>query len=363
MRCIEQISIRITLTNALLGILALIPAASVIAAGAQAPPAGDLTVKVRQLENGDVRFSLSGTAFIQRYVPNTSVTNHSATSGYPPVNFYTSYGLPDGLTLTMPANDFITSETEVSAQAQAQFFVDHPLNVVYSTSGWYLGGFNSGPLFRGDTIRGSGAVTTSKIPFSFLVPGTFVVEPGGFESEPDSTAAESKPTNHGIFPYFITYEVIAYDPMPSLALPGSVSFPKTIVRKSAKARKVTIKNNGNATLTDLSLSISGAAATDFSTSSLPVTTLAPDESVTVDLAFRAKWKGIRTAILTAKATYTPRQIYPPSVEEGYDEGTLRDRHARITATTSTLLSGTGILKPRPGRNRQPRSPRFPGGAR
>ena len=94
-----------------------------------------------------------------------------------------------------------------------------------------------------------------------------------------------------------------------------------------------------------------------------LTTLAPGESVTVDLVFLAKWKGTRFATLTAKAIYTPRQIYPPSVEEGNDEGALRDRHARITATTSTMLSGTGILKTRPSRNRQPRSPRFPRGSR
>jgi len=339
---------------ALAGILSFLPHFS--ANAGNETPAGDLTVTVEEQENGDVKFTLSGTAYMQDFHPGMGGLNFNW--GLPPAYNYGSFGLPEGLTITTPDNN--SSGSEDPEEGGTAPLLDHPLNWIYFSGGWQLTGpFNTGPLYQGDPIIGSGSVMTSDINFDqYFVPGTFLVEPGGFSPPPsEPEVAEGESMNEGLFPYFITYNVIPFTYNPSISLSGPGSFSKTLVRKSGGSQKVTITNSGNATLTGLSLSISGPGSRDFSASGLSKKELAPGESTTVEVSFRPKRKGNRIATLTVTGLYTPRQemSYTAEVEEIIIEEMSPLPPVEISA--STKLSGKGVAKPKP--KPRPNTPRFP----
>jgi hypothetical protein len=343
---------------ALAGILSFLPHFSANAEIIDPPaetPAGDLTVTVEEQENGDVRFTLSGTAFMQDWHPGMSTINYN--SGLPPSFTYGSFGLPEGLTITTPNNDSVGSEDP--EEGALPILRDHPLIWIYFSGGWQLSGpFYTGPLYRGDPIIGSGSVTTSEINFDqYFVPGTFIVEPGGFAPDSEPEVAEGMTENTGIFPYFVTYNVIPFEYKPSLAVSAPGSFSKTLLGKSAGARKVTITNSGNATLTGLKLEITGPGSRDFSASGLPKKELAPGESTTVEVSFRPKRKGSRIATLTVTGLYTPRQevSYAAEVEELPIEEVSPLPPVEVSA--STRLSGKGVARPKA--KPRPNTPRFP----
>jgi len=346
MNYVKPLSIRTSLLAALAGVLSLIPAASVIANGG--PPAGDLTVTVEEQENGDVKFSLSGTAYVQESIPSVLFVTNYLDSASPPTPFwgYNYISLPSGLTLTMPNNSIPPSEIESPEEGGVQTFIDYPLAFFFMEDfAWYLGAFNKGMTMMGDSITGAGSVTTSDIPFSLFVPGTFLVEAEG-----------------GRFPYSITYEVIPFVPNPSLSLSHLGAFPKTTRGKSGGTKSVIIENNGSAPLTGLSLSIDVPGSRDFSTSAIPKTALAPGESTSVAVSFRPKGEGQRTGTLTVKGFYTPRQPMLSSAEEGApEEGKGEFPVVPVEVSASTQLTGQGLSKPKP--NRRPNTPRFPLGSR
>jgi hypothetical protein len=360
MRYFKPLSLRTFLLTALAGIGSLLPAASVVAG--LPIPAGDLTVTVEEQENGDVQFSLSGTAYMQWDSSPMSSTNYSYSPISPPANGYLSQtvSVPAGLTLTMPTT--VTSANEAPEEGPLQEFSNFPIiNANFYSGGWYLGFTPTVSLSTGDTITGSGSFTTSDLNFGqYFVPGTFVVGPGGSGSEPEASIAEGQVASSGVYPYFITYEVIAYTQNPSLLLSGPVAFPATLPRKSARTKSLTIKNNGNAALTGLALSITG---NEFSSSRLAKTELAPGESTSVDLSFRPKRKGKRSETLNVKALYTPRMppVMPASEGEIPLEDILEVIPAPVEISASTQLTGQGIS--RPTRAPRPNTPRFPRGPR
>lgn len=338
---------------ALVGILSFLPHFSANADVIDTP-AGDLTVTVEEQENGDVKFTLSGTAFMQGFHPGMNAVNFN--TGLPPAYSFGSYGLPAGLILTTPDNGSMGSEDPEEGEPAA--LRDHPLNWIYFSGGWQMtSSTNTGPLYRGDPIIGSGSVTTSEINFDqYFVPGTFLVGPGGFDnSEPE--VAEGGIENAGIYPYFVTYRVIPFEYKPSLALSGEGSFPKTLQGKSADSQKVTITNSGNTTLTGLSVSIARPGSRDFSASGLSKKDLAPGESTTVEVGFRPKRGGSLSATLTVKGLYTPRQeiVFIAQPEEFPVKEVAPLPPVEVSA--STKLSGKGIAKP--GSKPRPNSPRFP----
>lgn len=346
---------------ALAGILSFLPHFSANAEIIESP-AGDLTVTVEEQENGDVKFTLSGTAFMQASHSGISSTNFSNSTfpGVPPTYSFGSFGLPAGLTLSTPDNQ--SSGSEDPEEGGTAPLIDHPLNWIYFSGGWQLSGpFTTGPLYQGDPISGSGSVTTNMIPFGpYFVPGTYLVEPGGFlppPSEPE--VAEGASTNQGVYPYFITYHVIPFTYNPSISLSGPGAFSKTLVRKSGGSQKVKITNSGNASLTNLDLSISGPGSRDFSSTGLSANELAPGESTTVEVSFRPKRKGTRKATLTVKGSYIPRM--PLGVTSEPEEIPLEDLiespPVPVEISASTELSGKGIAKPR--NKPRPNSPRFP----
>jgi len=339
---------------ALAGILSFLPHFSANADVIDTP-AGDLTVTVEEQENGDVKFTLSGTAFMQGFHPGMNAVNFN--TGLPPALSFGSYGLPEGLTLTTPDNEILDSEDP--EEGDIAMLVDHPLNWIYFSGGWQMtSSTNTGPLYRGDPIIGSGSVTTSEFSFDdFFVPGTFLVGPGGLAPTSEPEVAEGGIENAGIYPYFVTYQVIPFEFKPSLAIAGPGSFPKTLVGKSAGSQKVTITNSGNATLTGLSVSIARPGSRDFSASSPSKKELAPGESTTVEVDFRPKRGGSLSATLTVKGLYTPRQQigYAAEVEELPIEDVSPLPPVEISA--STKLSGKGVAKPKP--TPRPNTPRFP----
>jgi hypothetical protein len=363
MRYFKPHSVRILLLSALAGLLTLISASSVYAQSLA--PAGDLTVTVEEQENGDVKFSLSGTAYMQGSSFNMGYTNYASawppSEATPPSITFGSYPLPPGLTLTMPSN-MLPSESDLPEEGAPATSVVYPLTTVAFSGGWHLGYFSGGHVFEGDPITGAGSVTTNVLNFGQnFIPGTFVVGPGGSNSEPEGSVAEGQLAVPGQYPYSITYNVIPYTQDPSLVLSGPVSFPRTILRRSAGSEKLTITNNGNTALNGLSLSISG---TEFTSSRLPKTTLAPGESTSVDVSFRPKRKGKRSEAFTVKGLYTPRPL--PRMLDSEEEGPAEAPEEEVPVvpvevSASTQLTGQGI--PAPKAAPRPNTPRFPRGAR
>lgn len=359
----KSLPIHKILVAALVGVVSFISNPSAIAGGDT--PAGDLTVTVEEQENGDVKFTLSGTAFMQGFHPGMNSTNSNSSTPPSPGFSFLSSGLPPGLILTTPDNE--TESSEDPEEGAPLPPIDHPVNEIYSSSGgWFLGTSSyTGHLYPGDPITGSGSVTTSEINFDqYFVPGTFIVEPGEFEDDSEvegSEVAEGSIDNVGNYPYYITYEVIPFEYDPSLAIAGPGSFPKTLVGKSAGSQKVTITNSGNTSLTGLGLSITGPGSRDFSVSGLPKKELAPGESTTVEVGFRPRRKGNRSATLTVKGIYTPRQeiMFAPAAE--VEETSIEEVSPLppVEVSASTRLSGKGM--PAPKAKPRPNTPRFPRG--
>jgi len=75
---------------------------------------------------------------------------------------------------------------------------------------------------------------------------------------------------------------------------GIATFTTTSVG-SSNDRMFTIRNSGDAPLTGLVLSVTGANAGDFSTSTLPSSTLDPGEMAFVTISFSPTTTGMRTA--------------------------------------------------------------------
>ncbi len=234
-------------------------------------PAGDLTVTVEELDGGEVRFSLSGSAPL-REEGGFDNTGYDPIALSPPhtLSSYTNYPLPAGLTLSAAGND-------------------RPVTNVYfdSQSFWWMGSFSSGTFPQGTNVTGSGTGVSSTIPFSNFVPGTYEVAGQAFD---------------------VTYRVITKPaPAPRLALSGPGRFPATLVGRSSRPRTLRITNTGNAEATGLSLAISGKAARDFK-STRPPAALAAGGSATVKVTFNPRAKGARKAeaIVTAANTAAAR---------------------------------------------------------
>lgn len=321
-------------------------------------PAGDLTVTVAEQEDGAVTFTVSGTAYMQA---NASFyeTNYSYSPPSPPTNALGTFSLPPGLKLTVPERSEMSEEE--SAEEGALLEIDLMLSSVYfSTVGWRLGSFVSGPLLAGDTLKGSGTVTTDTIPISAFVPGVYVVGSTTVDSEPEESPLEGSLIAPGVSPYFITYEVIPFDAAPALDASRPTAFPKTRVRRSGGSQEVTITNRGNITITNLSAVITGAAARDFSVGNLPVTQLAPGASTKVTVGFKPLRKGTRSAKLLVSGFY--RDSSEPWLSA--PEELPAEEAAPLPVSTSVPLEGSGVApkrKPKPGpRAGTPRDPFGPG---
>jgi hypothetical protein len=286
------------LLSGLVGILVLSAASPLVAQ----IPAGDLTVTVEETENGDVRFSLSGTAFKQR---SSSIfdTNTSFETAVPPANAPTfiQYAIPPGLNLTVPA-PVETSEPETPEEG-APATENVPLTAIQASTGnWYFAMQSTGFLPIGSAVTGSGSITTGAVPFSFFVPGTYVVGPpelnrnseveeGGLE-DPKGTPT---PGNQN---YFITYKVI---PLSSAA--GSnlgVSRPTTFVTRigSSTSQTITITNLGNTPISGLKVEIPRSGRRNFDATQPRLTTLAAGASTTFVVTFEPESPGSKRASFT-----------------------------------------------------------------
>ena len=78
---------------------------------------------------------------------------------------------------------------------------------------------------------------------------------------------------------------------------GSVPCGSALVGNPAAQQTITLRNTGDANLTGLALSIEGANASDFSTSALATTTLAPGASTTIAITLQPTAAGARAATL------------------------------------------------------------------
>jgi hypothetical protein len=266
-------------------------------------PAGDLTVTVEETENGDVQFSLSGTAYMQQS-GFISSTNSSFFPAVPPANAstYVQYLIPPGLNLTVP--DSIGSEPETPEEG-GSMTVNLPLSAIVSSTGnWYLTAQSSGnSLPIGSAIAGSGSITTNAVPFSFFVPGTYLVFPSVSEtSEPEPAAPEEGDMNlppRGFLPYYITYKVIPYSPEASVSKLG-VSRPNTFVARveTSISQTITITNLGNTPVSGLKVEIPKSGKKNFDVTQPKLTTLAAGASTTFVATFEPESAGSKRATIT-----------------------------------------------------------------
>jgi hypothetical protein len=285
------------LLSGLVGILVLSAASPLVAQ----IPAGDLTVTVEETENGDVRFSLSGTAFMQRS-GSISSTNSSNFPAVPPSTApaFVSYPIPPGLNLTIPAAEASESETP---EEGATATVNVPLTAVQASTGnWYFAMQSTGSLAFGSAVTGSGSITTGAVPFSFFVPGTYLVGPpddrnseveeGGLE---DPKAVLPTPGNQN---FFITYKVIPYS-----AAAGSnlgVSRPTTFVTRigTSVSQTITITNLGKTPISGLKVEIPRSGKKNFDATQPRLTTLAAGASTTFVKTFEPETPGSKRANFT-----------------------------------------------------------------
>jgi hypothetical protein len=341
-------------------------------------PAGDLTVTVEELEYGGVRVSLAGSATVQGY-PNNSEevqengatitrTNFAVSPLTPPAGpGATKSPLPPGLSLTIvDSGDF--SEPE-PAQSPSLFLpvseVTLPITeVVFPKGNWCLGTFETPTPSGGSTITGSGSVTADNIPFSYFIPGTYLVGPPNEATSEEPQAAEPVPASGRDY-YYITYRVIPFTPSPSIRLSTPTRFPKTRLRRSAPEQEIRVTNTGNVKLTQISLAITGAASEEFSIPRPPLGVLEAGQSTKVSVGFRPVRRGLRRAFLTAQGTTLPRQLTSLSseeestVENDVEEPRLSEP---VTVSDTVELEGTGQPKKRkPKPLPEPNSPRFPRG--
>lgn len=221
-------------------------------------PAGDLTVTVEELEGGEVRFSLAGSAPLREEggFGNTGFDNLSPSPPHT-LTSYSSAPLPSGLTLSAGGND-------------------NPITYIYfdPSSFWYMGSFWSGTLPQNTNVSGSGTGISSTIPFSNFIPGTYIVAGHAFD---------------------VTYRVVARAaPAPRLLLNGPGRFPATVVGRSSRPEVMRIANVGNAAASGVTMEVSGRAARDFK-STPPPATIPAGGSAIVKITFKPRAKGARKA--------------------------------------------------------------------
>ena len=340
----------------------------------QTYPEGDLTVTVQELENGGVRVSLDGSATVQGYPLGTSEvqnngalitrTNLAVNLPSPPAN--TSgpvIPLPAGLALQI---SYPNDNSEPDAPALRELFLPVigemavPLNeVIFAGGYWCLGSFAVSAPPAGALIAGSGSVTANDIPFYLFAPGTYRIGPPYQISGSESGAEALEPEYaSGEDEYFITYIVIPFEPAPAIRISPPDRFPRTRVRREAKAQDVTIKNIGNMRLTKLSSALTGAAQDEFPVSPLRVGALDPGESTQVSVGFRPHRKGSRRAVFSVAGMTEPRLPDPASEVESPLEGWDPEPQPPITVSDSVELFGKG-LPLSAGSPWRPNSPRFP----
>lgn len=108
-------------------------------------------------------------------------------------------------------------------------------------------------------------------------------------------------------------------PVPEIGVnPGSVDLGRLLLGESSSAQ-VTVSNSGNETLLINGISLTGSDASEF-TQTNNCTTVAPDQSCTIDLAFTAGAVGVSNAQLVI-ASDDPENpaITVPVTAEGYEE--------------------------------------------
>jgi hypothetical protein len=323
-------------------------------------PAGDLTVTVEEQENGDVKFTLSGTAQMQGN-DSFSTTNY-AFPNTPPTTGFGSYGLPSGLTLTVPGRMVEPCQCESPEELPAAPLVLPIDSVQFSTAGWFLGFFKSGPLQTGDPVTGSGTVVSDQVPFHLFVPGTFLITPDVRDGEPEPSAEEVAEgrISYANSAYYMTYEVIPYSANPKLTISKSSRFPRTRVRRSSGSQVLTVTNRGNVLVRNLSVALKGRDPGDFSHDGIPVVELAPGDSTRVTVGFKPLRRGLRTADLEVSGLFQPPM---PTITAEPEEAEPPAPDPVAVSATATL-EGTGFTpkpKPKPIPDPTPASPRFPRG--
>lgn len=226
-------------------------------------PASDLTLTVEELENGDVEFSLTGTAYFKQSMTSTYRTPSDYREMHPPtsVDNYEYFTLPDGLEIN-------------SSNGMGPVATGDLKFLTFNSSGyWTFESANTGTLDVGDMIEGSGKVVTDEVPFSNFVEGRYVVE-GDY--------------------YDMIFVIRAYSP-PRLSVPSKKKFSNTRVRKSSRASKIKVRNVGGTEVNSLSVRMKGSARKDYRIRRRPSSRIAPGRYSVMKVSFRPRSAGNRRA--------------------------------------------------------------------
>ena len=273
---------------------------------------GDLTLTVEELEDGGVRFTMSGstTARTSGTVYQTPWFYDSGTGRYiPPSTLESgqSYSLPTGLAYGITSTD--TSPPEEGDIEEGSGEIESPLSGInFASGGWYL--YSTSHVFGGSLIRGIGSVTVPApssnepnsqieetlppgIPFSNFVPGTYQVSGTYFD---------------------MTYVVVPYTPAPPvepiassprITLSGPGRLPNAFVGRGASRGTVRIRNTGDVPVRNLRAAISGPGSRDFRATRPAPRQIAPGSVATSRILFRPTRIGQRRARLVVRSNIRP----------------------------------------------------------
>ena len=113
---------------------------------------------------------------------------------------------------------------------------------------------------------------------------------------------------------------------PLVSNSGTQSYGSTVV-SGTKSKTFLIRNNGTATLSGISLSLSGTGAAQYAVTANPATTLAPGDSTTFTLAFTPASAGVKPATLNIASNVS---------------GALNPFVVKLTGTGSNSLNATYV---------------------
>jgi hypothetical protein len=267
--------------------------------------AGDLTLTVEEQENGDIRFTLTGSSPIKNsgspyYTPygyDSSIGRLIPTATRD--DSFTSFPLPPGLVLQ--SDGVPTSETDDGEIGEGLSFVALPIEEIHFFSGGWVLSVTSGGVISGYTVQGEGSCLLTvgpsdgseveeippakPIEFSDFVPGTYPVEGTYYDM------------TYVVVPYSEVVPISVPQPTaaPAIALRGRGVFPSTRVGSTSAPRTIRIRNAGKAPLRGLRASVQGSR--EFSVSAPRPASLSPGASASVKVRFRPSASGRRSARL------------------------------------------------------------------
>jgi hypothetical protein len=142
----------------------------------------------------------------------------------------------------------------------------------------------------------------------------------------------------------------------AMAFPVSLTFPSQTVKTASPAMSVTIRNTGSASLTIISIVISGANAAEFTQKNTCTATTAVGADCSISVVFTPAAPGSRTAqiVITDNASGSPQQVglsgtgmsaAPPDFTISVTPGSASLNSGQSAAFKLSIAASNGFTKP------------------